>query len=102
MQNGSGKVVTKQTIGAERRIEDERLADFAAVAVTRGWILKAVKVDYRHPPTNRAVPPASWQIDQKSEKGVFRRGHQKTGAAGFTPHTMIDAARFGVDEIAGI
>jgi len=39
MQNGSGKVVAKQTIGAERRIEDERLADFAAIAVTRGWIL---------------------------------------------------------------
>jgi hypothetical protein len=45
---------------------------------------------------------ASWQIDQKSEKGVFRRGHQKAGTAGFTPHTMIDAARLGVDEIAGI
>src|SRR4051812_41149217 len=38
----------------------------------------------------------------ESEKGVFRRGHQKTGTAGFTPHTMIDAARLGVDEIAGI
>jgi hypothetical protein len=101
MQNGSGKVVAKQTIGAERRIEDERLADFAAIAVTRGWILKAVKVDYRHPPTSRAIP-ANWQIDQKSEKGVFRRGHQKTGAAGFTPHTMIDAAGLAVDEIAGI
>ena len=46
--------------------------------------------------------PASWQIDQKSEKGVFRRGHQKAGTAGFTPHTMIDAARLAVDEIAGI
>jgi hypothetical protein len=46
--------------------------------------------------------PASWQIDQKSEKGVFRRRHQKAGTAGFTPHTMIDAARLGVDEIAGI
>ena len=46
--------------------------------------------------------PASWQIDQKSEKGVFCRGHQKAGTAGFTPHTMIDAARFGMDEIAGI
>jgi hypothetical protein len=45
---------------------------------------------------------ASWQIDPKSEKSVFRRGYQKAGAAGFTPHTMIDAARFGVDEIAGI
>jgi hypothetical protein len=45
---------------------------------------------------------ATWQIDQKSEKGVFRRGYQKARTAGFTPYTMIDAARLGVDEIAGI
>lgn len=38
----------------------------------------------------------------KSEKGVFRRGDQKAGTAGFTPHTMIDAAGLAVDEIAGI
>jgi hypothetical protein len=47
-------------------------------------------------------PFASWQIDQKSEKGVFKRGHQKAGTAGFTPHTLVDAARLAVDEIAGI
>jgi hypothetical protein len=45
---------------------------------------------------------ASWQLDQKSEKGVFRRGHQKAGTAGFTPHTMIDAAGLAMNEIAGI
>jgi hypothetical protein len=53
---------------------------------------------------SRAFFPAlaTWQIDQKSEKGVFRRGYQKASTAGFTPHTMIDAAGFGVDEVAGI
>ena len=38
----------------------------------------------------------------ESEKGVFRRRHQKARTAGITPHTMIDAARFRVNEIAGI
>ena len=71
MQNGSGKVVAKQTIGAERRIEDERLADFAAIAVTRGWILKAVKVDYRHPPTNRAVPPRTGKLTRNQKRASF-------------------------------
>src|SRR5262245_9948652 len=33
---------------------------------------------------------------------VFRRGHESAGAAGFTPHTMINSASFGVDEIARI
>jgi len=47
-------------------------------------------------------PEIRANIEQKSEKGVFRRGHQKAGTAGFTPHTMIDAARLAVDEIAGI
>ena len=42
------------------------------------------------------------KLTQKSEKGVFRRGHQKAGTAGFTPHTMIDTARLGMDEITGI
>jgi hypothetical protein len=42
------------------------------------------------------------RIDQKSEEGVFRRGHEKTGTAGFTRHTAIDAARLAVDEIAGV
>ena len=42
------------------------------------------------------------RIDQQSEKGVFRRSHEKAGTAGFTPHTMIDAARLGVDEIPGM
>jgi hypothetical protein len=41
-------------------------------------------------------------INRKSEKGVFRRGHQKAGTAGFTPHTIIDAARLAVDEVAWI
>ena len=39
---------------------------------------------------------------QQSEEGVFRRGHEKTGTAGFTRHTAIDAARLAVDEIAGV
>ena len=42
------------------------------------------------------------RADQKSEKGIFGRGHQKTGTAGLTPHAMIDAARLCVDEIAWI
>jgi len=42
------------------------------------------------------------RADQKSEKGVASRGHQKAGTAGFTAHTVIDAARLTVDEIAGI
>jgi hypothetical protein len=40
--------------------------------------------------------------EQKSEKGVIRRGQQKAGTAGFTPHAMIDAACLAVDEIAGM
>ena len=40
--------------------------------------------------------------DQKSKKRVFRRGLQKAGTARFTPHTMIDATRLRVNEIAGI
>ena len=40
--------------------------------------------------------------DRKLEEGVFRRGEQKAGTAGFTPHTMINAPRLVVDEIAGI
>jgi len=42
------------------------------------------------------------KIDSKSEKGVFRRGHQKAGTAGFTPDTLIDTSRLAVDEITGI
>src|SRR5437868_13603560 len=42
------------------------------------------------------------RVDRKSGKGIFRRGQQKAGTAGFTPHTMIDAACLAVDEIAGI
>jgi hypothetical protein len=42
------------------------------------------------------------KIDLKSEKGVFRRGHQKAGTAGFTPHTKIDTSRLAVDEITRI
>jgi hypothetical protein len=50
---------------------------------------------------NRA-PTSELPIDQKLEKGIFRRGHQKAGTAGFTPHTTIDAAHLTVNEIAGI
>ena len=46
--------------------------------------------------------PAGEQTEQKSEKGVFCRGYQKAGTAGFTPHTMIDAPRLAVDEITRI
>ena len=35
--------------------------------------------------------------NQKSENGVFRRGLKKTGAAGFTPHTMIDTVRLVIE-----
>jgi len=42
------------------------------------------------------------QSDRESEKGVLRRGEQKAGTAGFTPHPMIDATHLAVDEIAGI
>jgi len=45
---------------------------------------------------------AIWQIDEKSEKGVFRGGYQKAGTAGFTPHTMIGASSLAVDKIAGM
>src|SRR3954452_6595730 len=54
------------------------------------------------PTAGLSICPASWQIDQKSKKGVLRRGHQKAGTAGFTPYTMILGARLAVDEIAGV
>src|SRR5262245_47959407 len=33
---------------------------------------------------------------------VFRRGHKNAGAAGFTPHTLINSTCLGMEEIAGI
>src|SRR3954470_4820242 len=42
------------------------------------------------------------QRGPESGKDVCRRGHQKAGTAGFTPHTMILGAGLAVDEIAGV
>src|SRR5258708_2024453 len=76
-----------------------------------GWALgsgqsmaprSALSISSTLPPLDRQPRLVPRQIDRKSEEGVFRRGHQKAGTAGFTPHTMIDGVRLAVDEIAGI
>src|SRR5581483_10461624 len=55
----------------------------------------------RHYHENR-TPFYRGEKNERLGQYVCRRGRQKAGTAGLTPHPMVNAARFIVDEIAGI